>query len=174
MYEEEMIRLASEMSLMEDFELDWDPFNLEEAREKIKSIDELVEESLSTEPFSEPVSSRVNSEPISSAQIRELFALTDNPTTNKSNKTGTPVVSYNIQTYRDSTDSLDRYSQFSGVETPHMSRRPSNVKKDAPSKDTILSIRWKLRWYQKKIVNQIEETHEVRTLFIFYVNRTRC
>lgn len=171
MYEDEMIKLASEMSLMEDFDLEWDAYNLEDGREKIKQMEELVDESLlSADHFHEPPNNRVDSTPISKAQILDIFALSNSSTTNTSTKTPgkstTPTgASYNLTGYRDSTDSLDRYSQFSqGVETPvHLSRRPSALRKDGTSnKDTVLSIRWKLRWYQKKIVDQIERTHEVR------------
>lgn len=173
MYEDEMIKLASEMSLMEDFDLEWDAYNLEDGKEKIKQMEELVDESLlSADHFHEPLSNRVDSTPISKAQILEIFALPDNNHTSAKTpgKSTTPThgASYNLTGYRDSTDSLDRYSQFSqGVETPlHLSRRPSALRKDGASKDTVLSIRWKLRWYQKKIVDQIERTHEVRADYV--------
>ena len=165
-YEDEMIKLASEMSLMEDFDLDWDPYNLEDARDKIKLMEELVDESLLSDgQFPEPQSNVVDSEPISSAQIREIFALSDNSHSNKTPGKSTPSAlgGYNLNGYRDSTDSLDHFNPFlNGVETPvHLSRRPSALNKNGSNKETVLSIRWKLRWYQKKIVHQIQETHEV-------------
>lgn len=169
-YEDEMIKLASEMSLMEDFDLDWDPYNLEDAREKIKLMEELVNESLLSDgQFPEPQSNVVDSEPISSAQIREIFALSDNSHSNKTPGKSTPSAlgGYNLNGYRDSTDSLDHFNPFfNGVETPvHLSRRPSALNKNGSNKETVLSIRWKLRWYQKKIVHQIQETHEVGLFF---------
>ena len=35
------------------------------------------------------------------------------------------------------------------------------IRKEQMQKDTVISLRWKLKWYQKKVVQQIEQTHEV-------------
>ena len=154
-YEEEMVRLASDISLMEESDLHWNPCNLDEGREKIKIIENIVDEHLISD--NNINTDGVDSEPISSAQIRDIFGINDNKTVQKGSL---PQLSSNSNLReRDSTDSFDRYSMFSqgGCDTP-------SGRKEI-SKDTIISIRWKLKWYQKHIVNQIEETHEVYKIY---------
>lgn len=161
-YEEEMVRLAAEMSLMDVGDLEWDPYNLEAARDKVKNIEELVDEQLvaadntfdSTPAFSQP---------ISNSQIRDIFALNDTMPKGSSPALNTALQDSLAFRDRDSTDSLDRYSLYShGHETPvQLSRRPSGIRRDPGARDTIASLKTKLRWYQKKIVGLIQETHEV-------------
>lgn len=167
-YEEEMIRLASEISLMDEGDLEWNPYNLEAARDKVKCIEDLVDEHLLAADHafdSTPLS--VDSEPISNAQIRDIFALNDTkPVARGSAPALNTANNYSNMAYRDSTDSLDRYSMYShGQDTPvQLSRRPSGIRRDPAARDTIASIRGKLRWYQKKIVGLIEESHDVSVI----------
>jgi hypothetical protein len=153
-YEEDMVRLASEMSLMEDSDMDFDPYHLDEARDKIKQIESIVDEHLISDQ-ADTTPDAVDSEPISSAQIREIFAVTE---VRMSSKGSTPLLNQNSGSYRerDSADSI--FSAFSmGQDTPLSGAK----KKESMQKDTVISLRWKLQWYQKKVVHQIEETHEV-------------
>jgi hypothetical protein len=156
-YDDEMMSLAAEMSLMEDAELDFDPHKLEDTREKIKDLEKLVDEHLIADQLES--SPRVlDSQPISSAQIREIFAVTGVQMPSKGS-TPQPGTSYND---RDSESLFSALSE--GV--PALSLReptttPAKVKRPI-QKDTIASVTWKLKWYQKKLVHQIEQTHEVR------------
>lgn len=154
-YEEDMVRLASEMSLMEDADMDFDPYNLEDARDRIKQIETIVDEHLISDQV-DTTTDALDSEPISNAQIREIFAVTE---VRLSSKGSTPQLNNSgAQSYRerDSTDSI--FSAFSlGPDTP----LSGGKKKEQMQKDTVISLRWKLQWYQKKVVQQIEDTHEV-------------
>lgn len=157
MYDDETMRMAAELSLMED--MDFNPCNLEEAKRKIKQLEQLVDEHILADQI-DTSPKALDSDPISTAQIREIFAVTEVRLASKNSAPQRGLS--NDSAFRDSSDSI-----FSAL-----SHGPPDLSLQDPwtmgsrsegnsQKDTITSITWKLKWYQKKLTEQIQQTQEV-------------
>lgn len=164
-YEDEMVRLASEISLMDDLDFEWDPCNHEEARYKISYFEEIVDEHLAmTENFFDNCG--VSGDPISEARIKDIFSVTEsnlNEIDCREKLVQNPsVMSISSLRGSNSTENMDKFSQYrENYDNSHLSRLTFASKKERSVGDTITTIRAKLRWYQKKIVQQIESSNEV-------------
>ena len=178
-YEEEMIQLASNMSLADTFsddlydELHWNPRNLEDTKETIRMFEEIVDEQFTAERLSLENGGNYMEdygEPISDSQIKDIFFVP--PDRNQS------VGSYNS----DSSTHSQLLAAAAGQgfasknvaspsgSSPHhrdlINRRPSGRGREQKIKDTVQSISGKLKWYQNKIVQTIESTNEVRFFLV--------
>ena len=158
-YEQEMIRLAEEISLLDEYQLTWDPSNLNDTKDRVKIYEEIVDGHLGLHDGI--LQDNRSGSPISDLQIREIF--------------GYPVESHVTTEERISTTSLSSFSQpnsdIGGIETqlnPHhrrLDRRPTTRGREQMIKETVHSICRSLRWYQNKIVRQIESSKEVRLCY---------
>jgi hypothetical protein len=126
---EEQLRLAEEMSFLDEYELYFDPAHLQDTKERVKRYEDIVNEQL-------VILSEDEGAPLADAQIRDLFF-----------------------------SSLDSDKMVSDDSNKGFEYSPSNSErytsqKDQKLKETVDSIRRSLRWYQHKIVKQIESTTE--------------
>lgn len=133
MYEEEMVRLAAQISLMDEYDLDWDPRNLDLARDKIKLFEDIIDE-LVVRKDSAKTAGSVDPEPMTDSQVQELFA----------------AKNYSSESLGDLG-----YAELGG-DSPYEDKpgRRSNTR------GTIISIQGKLEWYQQKIVQQIKNSEQ--------------
>lgn len=171
-YEEEMIQLASNMSLADTFtddfdeELHWNPRNLDVTKETIRLFEEIVDEQFTAERLSlENGGNYIEEygEPISDSAIKDMFFIPSDR--NQS------VGSYNSDSSTHSHLLAAHQSGLKGPTSPtgpssmhqrdHINRRPSGRGREQKIKDTVQSISGKLKWYQNKIVQTIESTNEV-------------
>lgn len=162
MFDDEMVRLAAEMSLMDDTEMDFNPYDLEDTRKKIKKIENMVDEHLIADQVGTLTSPAVTSDPISNAQIREIFAVTE---VRLSSKGSAPQLSLDKRPSfreRDSSESLFSVLSLGAPDLPDVTGTPPRNQHDRD--ETIASLRWKLKWFQNKISRQIQRTHEVGNL----------
>jgi hypothetical protein len=167
--EDEMVRFAAELSLMEDADLEWDPYNLESMNDKINQFEHVVDEHILTldpkalDHLTKKGKLALSSEPISDAQINDIFGI--NRHSSGGAASATPRLSN-----RDSADSFDRLSLFSlnaFQDTPGpLNRQPSSMRNQT-FKETAISIKHKIGWYQQKIIRQIEESQEVSLAPLF-------
>lgn len=169
--EEEMIQLASNMSLADTFsedlddELHWNPRNLDVTKETIRMLEEIVDEQFTAERLSLETGGYYledYGEPMTDSQIKDMFGV--------SHDRNQSVGSYNSDS---STHSqlLAAAAGFGAKVTPPagpsphhrelVNRRPSGRGREQKIKDTVQSISGKLKWYQNKIVQTIESTNEV-------------
>jgi hypothetical protein len=128
---EEQIKMAEELSFLDEYELYWDPTHLEDTKDRVKRYENIVNEQLFL--------MEDEGAPLADAQIRDLFF--------------------------SSLDSDKMISEDSNVKpaeySPTVSERISATR-EQKLKETVDSIRRSLRWYQGKIVKQIQSTNEVR------------
>ena len=190
--EEEMVRLAAEMSLMDDWDMDWNPHQLEEVQDKLQHYEDVVDEHLTT---ADNICDGYG-EPLTDAQIKDIFGIADNSGGNGGGSGGRgrgqrdgasggatpPLTNLDMRSSSGSPNPLvmrlsdseanalglmgldeaeslraSITSAASGVERGVRSRRS----KQARIKDSVATIRGKIRWFQKKIVHEIGNTHEV-------------
>ena len=155
--EEEMIRLAEEMSLLDEYKLTWDPRNLDDTKDRVKIYEEIVDGH-----YDGLLQDMRSDSPLSEQQIRDIFGY--------DTVTGSHVMGPTED--RTSTTSLSSYSQplseLGGFDTmPSRSQRPVERRptvrgREQMIQDTVHSVCRSLRWYQEKIVKEIESSKEVR------------
>jgi hypothetical protein len=165
-YFEEELRLAEEMSFLDEYDLYWDPANLGETKDRVKMYEDIVDEQLLvTEPsfalnnrpsgIVSKFSVEDDSVPLPDSQIRDLFF----SSLDSSEKLGSNDDSVKFSGDNTGRNNID-YS-------PTLSERRS-ASKEQKLKETVHSICRSLRWYQSKIVKQIESTSEVSFFFLLF------
>jgi hypothetical protein len=177
-YEEEMMRLASEISMVEnlselddfDRELEWNPQNLDETEETIRIFEEIVDEHLICSENANYIESSEDEgfgEPLSAAQMKDIYMMNDNSNDfdTQSNKSAASSYSDSFSPRSSAFGSAVKSEAHSRVNSTkkdqNFNRRPSGRGRDQKIKDTVTTISSKLRWYQNKIAQTIESTSEV-------------
>lgn len=143
LFEEEMIRLAAELSLQEERdqenpEYTWDPNNLDSVRVKLRVYEEILDSiDFAPSEFGEEV---INSNNVlSDEDLRDIFF-----------SAGVPEEEIRLS-----------------ASTPIRTR-----KRDRRTQDTVSMICRGLSWYQAKVVDEIQLSHEVGiSLYILYVSK---
>jgi hypothetical protein len=162
-YFEEELRLAEEMSFLDEYDLYWDPANLSDTAGRVKMYEDIVNEQLLVLEPSLTLNNRQSgivskfsveddSVPLPDSQIRDLFF----SSLDSSEKLGS-----NDDSVKFSADNAGRNNMDY---SPTLSERRS-ASKEQKLKETVHSICRSLRWYQNKIVKQIESTSEVSIFF---------
>lgn len=139
-FEEEMVKLAEEMSLLEECDLTWNSNNLDETKERLRAYEDIVDEHLGLRE--REYVEEDDGAPISDSQLKALFfgqSEDDFSPPSRSGRRGT-------SSRRTSEHNMSRNSTRGG---------------EQKIKDTVNTICRSLRWYQTKIVNEIETTSEV-------------
>jgi hypothetical protein len=146
--DDEVIRLVEEISFQDEYSLSWDPTHLEDTFDRVKMYENIVNEHLIS------LDGRLDdyATPISDSQIRDIFFSSLDSEENSSK-----LIS-----------NIDASSKLVGPASPTNSEKKS-FSKDQKLKETVDSIRRSLRWYQNKIVQQIESTNEVSVLIFHYL-----
>lgn len=130
--EEEMVRLAEEMSLIDEFDLQFNPQNLGETKGRLKFYEDIVDEHLGLRDREGELfypDGRV-----SDSQLKTLFYPNDE----------------------------DFGSHASSRKGPTIKpTRISSRGREQKIKDTVGAICRSLKWYQTKILNEIEKSSEV-------------
>lgn len=175
-YEEEMIRLASDMSLAENFadeydeELDWNPRNLDVTKETIRMFEEIVDEHITSERLSGENRNYFEDygEPISDSQIKDIFLLNEVAPSERNQSVGSYNSDSSIHSHLIAAATNNSFAPKPATSSPGMTfhrdlqnRRPSGRGREQKIKDTVQTISGKLKWYQNKIVQTIESTSEV-------------
>lgn len=70
-FEDEMIRLAEEMSLLDEFNLHWNPSNLDEVFHQIGSFEQKINDLMGMSD----INREIEQQPLSDVHIKELFGL---------------------------------------------------------------------------------------------------
>lgn len=155
LYEEEMMRLAAELSLQEEreqesYEYAWNPSNLESVRVKLRVYEEILDGiDFTTPEFGDEYTNQIMS----------------NRSSGTGNNWGNNVLS---------DEELREIFYSAGVSEEEI-RMSTNggiahtpIKRDRPSQDTVAMICRGLTFYQSKIVDEIQSSHEVilRMLFL--------
>eukprot|EP01038_Epipyxis_sp_PR26KG_P008817 gene8817-11905_t len=168
--EENMLRLATEISLVEmaqdqemrrDDVFDWSIQNLDEANNTVRLCEEIVDEHLSFGAATE-LGNWVDtnlSDAMTEEQIKELFFLTGNKNDNKIESTrsiATHPHQHHTHAYK-SKMSLGDLS-FSKINLFRRSSGSSGRGKEEKSKHNVLTMSGKLRLFQSRIVQTIEST----------------
>lgn len=155
-YEEEMIRLAEEMSLLDEYNLSWDPRNLDDTKDRVKIYEEIVDGHLGVnEDVLQDFSS---SSPISELQIREMFG--QYPTEAAGNVLDERVSTTSLSSFSHHTNDLGGVLDLMQPH-PRIERRHTTRGREQMIQDSVHSICRSLRWYQNKIVKEIESSKEV-------------
>ena len=130
-----MFRLVSEISLSEsdanDFDLNWNPNDLNDTKNKLRLYEEIVDDQLVLDD------TFPDQTPLSEAQVQSIF-------------------------YPDVSNSSPSVSNR--LYTGDVSRRSFGIGREQRVKDVVSTISHNLRWYQNKIVQEIESTNEYKTL----------
>jgi hypothetical protein len=152
--EEEMVKLAEEMSLMDEFDLKFNPDNLNDTKYRLRVYEDIVDEHLGIKDREDEDSGC----PITDSQVRVLFYGNDG---DDFFSRGSSVASISNRKEKDSSRrSSDRLFQ---------PRRMSSRGREQKIKDTVQAICRSLKWYQSKIVSEIEATSEVITLLLCHL-----
>lgn len=134
LYEEEMIRLAEEMSLQErkdqeSYEYKWDPNNLDAVRMKLRVYEEILDG-------------------------------IDCATPEFQNEDGAPVMT--DDELREMFFSAGVSEEEIRLSSASVGLGRSSGRKDQKTHDTVAMICRGLTWYRNKLVDEIQSSHEVR------------
>lgn len=151
---EEELRVAEEMSFLDEYDLYFDPTHLEDTKDRVKMYEDIVDEQL----LILDTKTEDDNAPLRDSQIRDLFGFSSSLDSEKMLAGGTAPRSADENNRNNNPKSSD----FSPV---FLERRSAS--KEQKLKETVDSICRSLRWYQNKIVKQIESTSEVRTLRLY-------
>lgn len=148
---EEELRVAEEMSFLDEYDLFFDPTHLEDTKDRVKMYEDIVDEQL----LILDTKGDDDNAPLRDSQIRDLFGFSSSLDSDKMLAGGTAPP----QPRGD-----DGNNRITGPKPPDYSptfleRR--SMSKEQKLKETVDSICRSLRWYQNKIVKQIESTSEV-------------
>lgn len=174
-YFEEQLRLAEEMSFIDEYELTWDPTDLSDTKDRVKRYEDIVNEQLFI--LDKFIIEEDETQPIPDSQIKDLFFQSLDSNDPSSTGGGGARNSHKLSLSDDSHHNHHHiHHRGSGGEiqldySPTFSERRSGSglnaannstsNKEMKLKETVDSIRRSLRWYQNKIVKQIESTSEV-------------
>ncbi|KAJ1444152.1 hypothetical protein B484DRAFT_388928, partial [Ochromonadaceae sp. CCMP2298] len=156
-YEEEMIRLASEISLMDDNDLEWDPDRLDDVVDKVKYFEEILDEHIFAGDINQPVDLLSKDQPMTDAQLYELFGSKRVPDESIPRPGYSPTDSIGFPYQRDSSDLSGQKSSGGSSWGVTEQRGPVPVSEAAPrsvsakSRETVAGIRGKLKWFQQKV-----------------------
>lgn len=179
-YEEEMVRVVTEMSLMDDFDLEFDPSRLDIVADKLQLYQDLVDQHLTT---ADNICLNGFDEPISDAQIKDIFGIdTAAPAySTAADPAAAPPGDPGEADFVDGADGADddlhgEELSLGGFESRGPTSELSAAARDVSHKrrltseslansnniqNLVTTIGGKLRWYQKKIVDQISGTTTV-------------
>lgn len=148
LYEEEMIRLAEEMSLQErreqeNYEYKWDASNLDAVRTKLRIYEEILDSiDYSTPEFhNESTNHQADSSlALSDEELREIFY---------------------------SAGVSEEEIRLSSGGVVNNNRFP--MKRDRKAQETVNMVCRGLSWYRNKVVDEVQSSHEVFLSTIIYI-----